>query len=350
MSVKKYYWVKLKPDFYQDRAIKKLRKMPSGDTCVIIYQKLMLFALKSDGRLFFEGDEDNLAVQLALDIDEDENEVALTLTYLMKVGLLYQESPDVYAFSRLDEMTGMETESAERMRRHRAKQAAAELPPASGERHIVTPERHIVKPERHIVQSSDENVTTEKSIEKELRYRDLENRDKASDKGGGYGGNPDESPLNGEQALDAPSVPADEQPPQPEFAPVPYSKVVAMYNNVCPALGFPRAVGMSEKRKKAIRARFAAGYTLESFAELFRITSESSFLRGQNDRNWMANFDWLIQDGNMAKVLSGNYTDRPVARAGSTGPAQEDYQQVTNNPFLRMLQAEQMKNGGGGHE
>ena len=91
-----------------------------------------------------------------------------------------------------------------------------------------------------------------------------------------------------------------------------------MYNSVCPAQGLPRAVGLSERRKKAIRARFAAGYTLESFAELFRITSESSFLRGQNARNWMANFDWLIQDGNMAKVLSGNYSERrrPAERHG----------------------------------
>lgn len=306
MSVKKYFWVKLKPDFYQDRAIKKLRKMPSGDTCVIIYQKLMLFALKSDGRLYFEGDEDNLAVQLALDIDEDENEVALTLTYLMKVGLLYQEAPDIYAFSRLDEMTGMETESAERMRRHRAKQAAAELPPASGERHDVTDPRHDVTPERNNVRASDENVTTEKEKSKSKSKRTEIDSEKE-----GFGGKTTATLSTDEdQALDAPPVAADEQPPQPEYQSVPYSRVVELYNNVCPAQGLPRAVGMSEARKKAIRARFNSGYRLADFADLFRIASESSFLRGRNDRDWMASFDWLIKDSNMAKVLSGNYTDR----------------------------------------
>ena len=349
MSAKKYYWVKLKPDFYQDRAIKKLRKMPSGDTCVIIYQKLMLFALKSDGRLYFDGEEDNLAVQLALDIDEDENEVALTLTYLTKIGLLYEEAPNIYAFSRLDEMTGMETESAERVRRHRARQKAAELLPADGERYNVTESRDNVTPDRYNVQPRNENVTTD--IEKiKSKSLDIDTREDKEKRGsGGETTAAPESEKN--QALDAPLLPAGEQPPKPEFAPVPYSQVVQMYNNVCPAQGLPRAVGLSERRKKAIRARFAAGYTLESFAELFRITSESSFLRGQNDRNWMANFDWLIQDGNMAKVLSGNYSERPIPRAGSTGPAQkENYQPVTNNPFLRMLQAEQMKNGGGSYE
>lgn len=315
MSAKKYYWVKLKPDFYQDRAIKKLRKMPSGDTCVIIYQKLMLFALKSDGRLCFDGEEDNLAVQLALDIDEDENEVALTLTYLTKIGLLYEEAPNIYAFSRLDEMTGMETESAERVRRHRAKQKAAELLPANGERYNVTEPRDNVTPDRYNVQPCNENVTTD--IESKSKSLDKDTREDRKKEGCGEKTTAVSEP-EGDQALDAPPLPSGEQPPKPERPHVPYSQVIQMYNSVCPAQGLPRAVGLSERRKKAIRARFAAGYTLESFAELFRITSESSFLRGQNARNWMANFDWLIQDGNMAKVLSGNYSERrrPAERHG----------------------------------
>lgn len=316
MSAKKYYWVKLKPDFYQDRAIKKLRKMPSGDTCVIIYQKLMLFALKSDGRLYFDGEEDNLAVQLALDIDEDENEVALTLTYLTKIGLLYEEAPNIYAFSRLDEMTGMETESAERVRRHRARQKAAELLPADGERYNVTESRDNVTPDRYNVQPRNENVTTD--IEKiKSKSLDIDTREDKEKRGSG-GETTAASSTNENGALGAPSVPADEQPPQPETPHVPYSQVVQLYNNVCPAQGLPRAVGMSEARKKAIRARFNSGYTLQDFAELFRLASESSFLRGGNDRDWMASFDWLIKDSNMAKVLSGNYSERsrPAERHG----------------------------------
>lgn len=36
----------------------------------------------------------------------------------------------------------------------------------------------------------------------------------------------------------------------------------------------------------------------------------SNFLKGQNNRNWSATFDWLIKDANMAKVLDGNYADK----------------------------------------
>ena len=43
---------------------------------------------------------------------------------------------------------------------------------------------------------------------------------------------------------------------------------------------------------------------------MFENAESSSFLKGSNDRNWMATFDWLIKDSNMAKVLEGNYADK----------------------------------------
>ena len=52
------------------------------------------------------------------------------------------------------------------------------------------------------------------------------------------------------------------------------------------------------------------GYTVDDFRILFEKAESSSFLKGQNNRNWSATFDWLIMDGNMAKVLDGNYDDK----------------------------------------
>ena len=37
---------------------------------------------------------------------------------------------------------------------------------------------------------------------------------------------------------------------------------------------------------------------------------ESSFLKGQNNKNWTITFDWLIKPSNFIKVLEGNYTDK----------------------------------------
>ena len=90
----------------------------------------------------------------------------------------------------------------------------------------------------------------------------------------------------------------------------PYQEITDLYNRICTEL--PACVKLSESRKKAIRARLSSGYTVEDFKTLFQKTKESSFLTGGNNRNWIAGFDWLIRDGNMAKVLEGNYDDRSM--------------------------------------
>ena len=56
-----YYWLKLKEDFFEDIAIKKLRKTTAGATYTLIDLKLMLLSLKTEGKLFFEGYEDDFA-------------------------------------------------------------------------------------------------------------------------------------------------------------------------------------------------------------------------------------------------------------------------------------------------
>lgn len=85
-------------------------------------------------------------------------------------------------------------------------------------------------------------------------------------------------------------------------------QVVDLYTQIC--ISFPSVRSLTEARKKAIKARLNT-YTLDDFKKLFEMAEASAFLKGSNDRNWTATFDWLIKDTNMAKVLEGNYTDKP---------------------------------------
>jgi predicted phage replisome organizer len=85
-------------------------------------------------------------------------------------------------------------------------------------------------------------------------------------------------------------------------------QIVDLYHSICKS--FPSVRSLSESRKKAIKARLKT-YSLEDFKTVFENAESSSFLKGKNDRNWSANFDWLIADKNMAKVLEGNYADKP---------------------------------------
>jgi predicted phage replisome organizer len=116
---KKYYWLKLKDDFFRDKKIKKLRKIAGGDTFTIIYLKMQLLSLKNDGALIFEGVEENFAEEVALDIDEDVDNVKVTMAFLMSNGLIEETEQDHFVMTETIKCIGSESASAERVRKHR---------------------------------------------------------------------------------------------------------------------------------------------------------------------------------------------------------------------------------------
>ena len=121
---KRYFWLKLHKDFFQRKEIKRLRKIAGGDTYTIIYLKMLLRSIMSDGKLYFDGLEDDFASELALDLDENEENVQITVQYLLKSGLLEMCSDEEYYLPDTKDSTGCETAVASRVRKHREKQKA----------------------------------------------------------------------------------------------------------------------------------------------------------------------------------------------------------------------------------
>lgn len=123
---KKYYWLKLKKDFFNQKEIKKLRKIAGGDTYTIIYLKMQLLTLQDEGILKFEGTEENLAEQLSLEIDEDVDNIQVTINFLIKNKLLEEIQEDEYLLPKTVECIGKEGKSAERVRKFREKKKNGE--------------------------------------------------------------------------------------------------------------------------------------------------------------------------------------------------------------------------------
>jgi|GEM_PF-358534 len=117
----KYYWLKLKEDFFGDKRIKKLRRGETGDTAVIIYLEMMLRALKTGGRLTFENLEDSFYEELALDLNEDEENCKTALEALIACGLLETADGKTYLLPEVANCTGSESESLQRVREYREK-------------------------------------------------------------------------------------------------------------------------------------------------------------------------------------------------------------------------------------
>ena len=117
-------------------------------------------------------------------------------------------------------------------------------------------------------------------------------------------------------------------------------EIIDLYHSICKS--FPKIRSLSEARKKAIKARLNT-YTLEDFRTVFENAENSSFLKGKNDRNWTANFDWLIADKNMAKVLENAYADRGRKEAVPGWMSKRELDEDEKAAIHRMLTEDQLK-------
>lgn len=154
---KRYYWLKLKEDFFEQRVIKKLRKIAGGDTYTIIYLKLQLLAMKNDGKLVFENVEDDFASEMALELDEDVENVKVTLMYLEKNNLIETISNEEYFLPEVLAVTGSETASAIRVREHREKKKALQC-----NNNVITKKQDVieVKQECSVEKEKEKEITT----------------------------------------------------------------------------------------------------------------------------------------------------------------------------------------------
>ena len=121
---KRYYWLKLQNDFFSRKEIKRLRRIAGGDTLTIIYLKMLCRSLKDNGRLYYDGLDNDFVSELAMDIDEDTENVQITVNYLIKTGLLEQIDEVEYTLKDAESNTGTETAVAARVRKHRERQKA----------------------------------------------------------------------------------------------------------------------------------------------------------------------------------------------------------------------------------
>lgn len=266
-------WIKITTDMFDNRKIKHLRRLPDGNNIVLIWVMLLTMAgrCNSGGMIFLTENIPYTPKMLADELDFEENTVRLALEALERLGMVVMSNGcfTIAGWSEHQNIDGMDKiRESKRLAqaRWRAKQKA--LPPA-----VDSTVDSTVDGERISVDDAEEDIEEEKEEEKE--------KDK-----------------------------------------IDYKGIVAAFNSIC--VSFPSVKALSDARKKAIKARLNT-YSLDDFKTLFEKAEASSFLKGKNNSNWSATFDWLIKDSNMAKVLDGNYDDKPVTyrQTGKNTKAEE---------------------------
>ena len=243
-------WIKITTDMFDNRKIKHLRRLPDGNNIVLIWVMLLTMAgrCNANGMIFLTENIPYTPKMLADELNFEENTVQLALQALEQLGMIVTNNGyfTIAGWEEYQNIEGME-KIREQTRQRVAKYRATKSLPDSNVTCNVT-----------VTQC---NAT---DIDKEL------DKDKEKEK-------------------------------------IDYQRIVDMYNDTC--VSFPRLKSLSENRKKSIKARLKT-YSYDDFKTLFEKAEASDFLKGKNNKDWSATFDWLIKDSNMAKVLDGNYDNR----------------------------------------
>ena len=119
---KRYYWLKLKKDFFNQKMIKILGTFPQGDKMILTFLKIQLHSLENDGYIYFENMLPTFEQELAIAIDEETETVKATLGMLIKFGAIDKKDEKTYYITALEDCIGSETASAKRVREFRERE------------------------------------------------------------------------------------------------------------------------------------------------------------------------------------------------------------------------------------
>lgn len=245
---RKYYYIKLKDNYFDQDNIKILESMKNGHIYSLVLIKMYLRASKYNGRLMMTQaipyEPDNIGT-LASVINHDVDHVKEAIRIGCQLDLITIIDGREIWMTEIQNFIGQSSTEADRIRSYRAsiKEEPTALPEST----------------EHPVQMYDKS-TPEIEIKKELE-------------------------IEREIKID-------------------YQQIADLYNRTCVSL--PKATRLSEKRKKTI-STLLKNYNIEEIATAFTKAESSQFLTGQSGGTWKADFDWLINQNNLLKVIEGRY-------------------------------------------
>ena len=169
MSNKKYYWLKLKENFFEEDTIAWIEEQPNGKEYSLFYLKLCLKSLKTNGLLIRNVGQMIVpydAKTLSKITNTDVDTVMVALELFKQIGLIQMlENGEIY-LTQLENMVGSETSKAQLMRNKRAKDKQKTI-----EGNIVTKELPNCYTEIEIEKDIEKDREIEKELEKKKREK-----------------------------------------------------------------------------------------------------------------------------------------------------------------------------------
>lgn len=126
------------------------------------------------------------------------------------------------------------------------------------------------------------------------------------------------TPRDGADKKKSPQTPKEKTTPlngSPKGEPIPPSDdeqialngdhVLEAFNAMADRAGLTKAKMTDERRKKL--KPFIRRHPIDDITEAIAAIERSPFLRGENERAWKADFNWMLEPRNFTKLIEGTY-------------------------------------------
>ena len=263
-------WIKIATDIFDDEKILLIESLPDAYTIITVWFKLLCLAGKQNNSgVFLIGRTPYNGKMLATIFRMKEAKVTMALKIFEQFGMVEIVDgvitiPNWGKHQNLDQMESKKAYMQKYMREYREKQKELISDDSSCKTNCKTNSKSNV---------SKADKEGDKEEDKDIDKEGKENKESNA--------------------------------PSPQ-------QIIDLFNSTCVSL--PSVQFMTANRKQAIE-QILNTYTIDNFKLCFELAEKSSFLKGKNERDWVATFDWLISEENMAKVLEGNFSDNKKANS-----------------------------------
>lgn len=250
-------WIKMATDIFDNRKIRQIECLPDGDAIIVIWMKLLCLAgnINDMGYVYFTKEIPYTEQMLATQFNKPLATVQLALRTFEQFRMI-EVIEDILHISNWEKYQSVDRLNEIREYNRLAKQKS-----------------RAKQKQKLLEEVKDMSMTSQCCHDTDIDKK--EDKDKEKDK-------------------------KEDKKEEKNIC----QQIADMFNHLCPS--FPSVKSLSKARKEMINDSLDT-YTIEDFEAVFKKAEESDFLKGSNDKNWIANFDWMIKDANMAKILDGNY-------------------------------------------
>ena len=274
-------WIKICSDIFDDEKIMLIENLPSADSIIVIWFKLLCLAGKNNNSgVFILNDKIAYTDEmLATVFRRDINTVRLALKTFENYGMIEIVSgvytiPNWGKYQNLDKIEQKSQYMRNYMQEYRKKQ--------KDKIECKTNSKLYGKA------NSKTNVSSAEVYNKELDKKELDNKEKEIEE--------ENDLIVSKDTIRQTDV----------------QRIITEWNSL-EEFGINPVKRMTPKREQAVKARIRQN-CVEDILEAIENIRHSSFLQGQNKNGWMVTFDWFLKPGNFAKVFEGQYADKSTNR------------------------------------